>query len=99
VRDYVYVRDVARANLEAVEDRLPARTMNVATGVGTTTRALADLIARTAGVEARLEDGPHRAGDAERAVLDPGDAERLLGPLIPLAEGLRETVEWFRTRA
>ena len=96
VRDYIYVGDVVRANLAALEGRVDAPVVNVGTGVEATTRTIAEALARAAGVPLDAEAGDHRPGDLERSVLDPRACEALVGPLTPLAEGIASTLEWFR---
>lgn len=98
VRDYVYVGDVVRAHRLAVQGALDGRILDVGTGVGTTTRALARTLAEGLGVHAELHDAPPRPGDVERSVLDPSAFERLVGPTRPLAEGLRETADALGAR-
>ncbi len=97
VRDYVYVGDVARANLAALADELPERVMNVGTGLPVTTLDLATQIARIAEVQLRPVFGPSRAGDLERSVLDSSRFQRSLGETLPLADGLQRTFEWYRS--
>jgi len=96
VRDYVSVRDVVRANLAALEGKLEAPVLNVGTGIGTSTRALANAIQRALGTDAPVADGPRRAGDLERSVLRPHDA---LPPTVDIAAGIEETAHWFRDQA
>jgi UDP-glucose 4-epimerase len=96
VRDYVYVADVAAANLLAVRGALAGRVLNVGTGVGITTRELATEIFRAARREVPIRFSPPRAGDLERSVLDPSATERALGaPLTSLAQGLEHTLTWY----
>jgi UDP-glucose 4-epimerase len=99
LRDYVYVEDVARANLEAV-GKATGETINIGTGVGTATEALYRAIAKRfpGAPEPRRE--PARPGDLRRSLLDVGKAERLLGwkPKVALSEGLDRTGEFFRSR-
>ncbi|MDD9932929.1 MAG: NAD-dependent epimerase/dehydratase family protein [Myxococcales bacterium] len=97
VRDYVYVADCVRANLLALGGKLGEPIVNVCTGEGCTTQALALKLAEAIGMEPELRHADRRAGDVERSVLDGGD---FLGahPPTPLATGLAETVEWFRQR-
>ncbi|RYZ07938.1 MAG: NAD-dependent epimerase/dehydratase family protein [Myxococcales bacterium] len=95
-RDYVYVGDVARANLLALRGELPHAVTNVATGRATSTRALAERIAALVGTGAPVRDAPPRAGDAERSLLDPSRVESVLGALTPLEAGLLETARWYR---
>lgn len=88
VRDYVYVSDVARANVLALEGKLHDSVLNVATGVGTTTRQLAEAIFDASGARTRLEYRGPRPGDLERSVLDPTRCRRVLGELVTLRAGL-----------
>jgi UDP-glucose 4-epimerase len=97
VRDYVYVSDVARANLAALNGQLSERVINVGTGEAVTTLQLATQVARVSGRELSTQFGVPRAGDIERSVLDPGRFSAALGPTVPLAEGLRHTFEWVRS--
>lgn len=101
VRDYVYVGDVARANLLALEGRLdPARpVLDVGTGVGTDSRALAETLLRASGSQAAVESGPPRAGDVGRSVLSAEALRTLLGDLTPLETGLARTLAWYRQEA
>ncbi len=96
VRDYVYVADVARANLAALAGRLPERVMNVGTGTPVTTLELAQQISHVSGKELRTVFGPPRAGDIQRSVLDATRLQRTLGNPVPVAEGLRHTFAWYR---
>ncbi len=100
VRDYVYVGDVARANLLALTGQLRASLLNVASGEPTTTEALARLIMKLSGNDrARLDHASPRAGDLGRSVLDPAGAVAALGGLTPLSEGLARTLEHYRQLA
>jgi UDP-glucose 4-epimerase len=96
VRDYVYVLDSVRANLAAFEGALDGRTINIATGIGTTTRTLAERLASLVDQPAIVGDGAHRPGDLERSVLDPAVMVSILGEPTPLERGLAATTEWFR---
>lgn len=98
VRDYVFVADVVRANLLAIDGKLGESPVNVCTGVPTSTQELAELIERAAGVKAVLRHGPRREGDVQRSVLDPGSPSPL-GAAVPIAEGVARTVQWFRERS
>ncbi|MFB9991313.1 NAD-dependent epimerase/dehydratase family protein [Deinococcus oregonensis] len=97
VRDYVYVGDVARANLRAATGQIP-RLMNVGTGAETTTRQLAQQLAATLGRPAELEFGPHRSGDLKRSVLDPGMSRAALGEPLDLTAGLQHLANWLEAR-
>jgi UDP-glucose 4-epimerase len=92
VRDYVYVSDVARANLLAARGELGERVLNVGTGVGITTRQLADQIFSAAGRGVPIASAPPRPGDLGRSVLDPTRAQAALGTLVGLERGLTLTL-------
>jgi UDP-glucose 4-epimerase len=93
VRDYVFVENVAKANIAAMTvDSLPT-VMNVASGVPTSTRELADALAHTLQLSPEITFGARRGGDIERSVLDPDRFIEHVGPVIPLAEGLRQLCE------
>lgn len=95
VRDYVYVADVVRANLAAIEGKIERPIMNVCAGEPVTTRALADHLLRELGGSSEVKNGPRRAGDLERSVLDPTYCQSVIGPATALAEGLTKTARWF----
>jgi UDP-glucose 4-epimerase len=97
VRDYVFVEDVVRANMLAIEGKIEQRVVNLCTGEATTTLDLAQAIARATGVTPELKNGPRRAGDVERSVLD-GGAFLKTYPATPLDTGVQKTIEWFRSR-
>jgi UDP-glucose 4-epimerase len=94
VRDYVYVEDVVRANLAAIDDTIGLPMINVCTGVATSTLDLAKSIVQLASSESEIVFGPRRVGDVERSVLDPGEPPPL-GETIALEDGLRSTLAWF----
>jgi len=95
VRDYVYVGDVARANLLAIEGKVPMPVMNVAGGTETSTRELAERLGQGAGKRLALEGGAPRAGDLERSVLDPTACLRVLGSLTSVEQGIASTWDWY----
>jgi UDP-glucose 4-epimerase len=98
-RDYVFVGDVARANLLAAEKAF-AGALNVGTGVETDVNELFAKLARAAGVEAKPAHGPGKPGEQKRSCIDPSAAAKALGwrPEVALDEGLRRTVEYFRSK-
>ena len=102
-RDYVYVADVARANLLAAEAQLPpltrldTRSFNIGTGIPTTVLALAESIGRAAGSELTVKHAPARPGEQQQSFLTAAKAKRQLGwrPEMELDRGLAETYRWF----
>jgi UDP-glucose 4-epimerase len=99
-RDYVFVGDVARANLLALT-RDVTGPVNIGTGVETDVNTLARLILEAAGSSSVVQHGPAKGGEQRRSVVDVRRAAAVLGwrPEVSLAEGLRRTVEFFRARA
>lgn len=96
-RDYTYVRDVARANVAALEGRLPHPIVNVGTGRATATRTLAESIVRLTSSSSAIESTPHRRGDIGHSTLDPSLFTELLGETTSLDVGLAETAAWYQS--
>ncbi len=97
-RDYVYVEDVAEANLRALERPAVTGGVNIGTGVETSVNDLYGRLTRAAGVATAAAHGPARPGEQRRSCLDPGLAARVLGwrPSVALDEGLARTFDFFR---
>ncbi len=99
VRDYVFIADVVKANMAALQGQIPERVLNVGTGQETTTLQLAEHIRSTLKSSSEIRYGDRRAGDVERSLLDADRLVELLGPTVTVADGLKITAEWFRNRA
>ncbi|MBM4246566.1 MAG: NAD-dependent epimerase/dehydratase family protein [Deltaproteobacteria bacterium] len=95
IRDYVYVSDVVRANLAALEGTLVEPVINICTGEETSTAMLADQLERHFGRASERRAGPRRPGDVERSVLDPVRCRKAIGDATSLAQGLAQTAAWF----
>jgi UDP-glucose 4-epimerase len=95
-RDYVYVKDVARANLLAL-DRGSDGCYCIGTNRRTSVNELYRALCEIAGFNAPIVHAPRRAGDARDAQFDPALAKADLGwaPSTPLSEGMRETYAYF----
>ena len=98
-RDYVYVGDVARANLLALEKE-PIGPVNIGTGIETDVNRLAALLLSATGSKSEVRHGPAKQGEQRRSVVDAAKAAANLGwkPEVGLADGLGRTVEFFRSR-
>jgi UDP-glucose 4-epimerase len=98
-RDYVFVGDVVRANLAALE-RPFVGSVNVGTGVETDVNTLYAHLRVLTGSAHPAQHGPAKAGEQRRSVIAIDRAREVLGwkPEVPLEEGLRRTVEFFRAR-
>jgi UDP-glucose 4-epimerase len=98
-RDFVYVDDVARGLLACAESGTPGDVYNLASGVETAIRRLAELIVELSGSSSELEIAPRRPWDHSIMRFgSPKKAQRELGfeAQTPLEEGLRSTIEWTR---
>jgi UDP-glucose 4-epimerase len=105
-RDYVFVKDVARANLAAATRALPApgrldaRGFNIGTGVETSVVDLATALQRSAGSAVPVHLAPARPGEQQRSAVSIDKAKRELGwtPTVELHAGLEETFSFFAER-
>jgi nucleoside-diphosphate-sugar epimerase len=98
-RDFVYVEDIARGLLACAERGEPGDVYNLASGVETTIRRLAEQILELSGSGSELEVAPRRPWD--HSILrfgSPEKARRDLGfeASTPLEDGLRATIGWTR---
>jgi len=100
-RDFVSVRDVARANLQAAEADGVSGAFNIASGTAITINELVELLAAASGTTPTIEQGPPRKGDVRHSLADISAAGEAFGydPGTDLDEGLKEYVEWARTEA
>ncbi len=103
-RDYVFVTDVARANVMASMALLPDvkrlddRAMNVGTGIETSVLTLAESLQRASKVSVPIDFAPKRPGEQQRSAIKNEKANRILGwkPKVTLDAGLQETYNWFK---
>ncbi len=100
-RDYTYVDDILDGVVAALDLAPPFEIINLG---GAETTALADLvrwIAEELAVEARIQYLPDQPGDVPITYADVGKADRLLGysPKVPIRDGLRRFVAWYRSSA
>jgi len=99
-RDFTYIANVVDGVLRACSaPEASGETINVATGRRTSLNELLGTLARLAGrsVTPIYRDG--RAGDVRDSQADISKAQRLLGytPTVGLEDGLRQTLDWYRT--
>jgi UDP-glucose 4-epimerase len=99
-RDFTYVENVVNANLRALTaPQLSGEVVNVALGGRITLNALYAMIAKELGIHLPPIHGPARVGDVRHSQADISRAQALLGyeVRVPVEEGMRRTVEWYRT--
>lgn len=96
-RDFIFVEDVARANLLAAESRAAGEVFNVCTGQETSLLAIVETLGQIAGRRPVVQHEPPRPGDIYRSVGDPRKATAALNfrARISLADGLKRTLDWM----
>ncbi len=99
-RDFVFVLDVADANVRALQRRVQG-VANIGTGIASSVRTVVETLAEVAafkGTVSMVEGGP---GEVRETALETRRAGRLLGwaPRTRLNDGLRQTFMSFRERA
>jgi UDP-glucose 4-epimerase len=99
-RDFVYVEDVAAANIAAL-DRGSRQSFLIGTGKKTSVNAVYEALVKATGFKAPVEHAPKRAGDVRSIVFNPALAKDELGwkAKVELTDGMRRTVEYFREKA
>ena len=99
-RDYVFVGDIVRAHLLALEKNTGSETFNISTGIETDVNQLFFMLSNilTNG-KAKPDYADVRKGEQKRSVCSYTKAEELLGwrPEVSLETGLKKTVEYFQT--
>ena len=96
-KDYVYVGDVARSNLLALEHG-DNDIFCIGTGQGTSVNAIYETLAEVTGYRPEIVRAPKRSGDIYLSYFDCSKAAKLLNwkPETSFAEGVRKTVEFFK---
>ena len=94
--DFIYVKDVAKANVLGMKAECADEFFNIGMGVGTTINELVDMLLELSGSDLKPEYKPqaqsfvtHRIGSTEKA-------ERMIGFKADtnLLDGLRQVVQW-----
>jgi len=96
-KDYVYVGDVARANLIALEHG-DNDIFCIGTGKGTSVNEIFHALEKITGYTPEIVHAPKRAGDIHLAYFNCVKAARILGwkPEVNIEEGIHATVDYFR---
>ncbi len=98
--DFVYIEDVARANVLALQSEHAHEVFNVASGTETSLRGIATALVGVMGADLAPEFGPERSvNPVSRRLASIEKAERLLGfkARVGLKEGLTRLVHWWQS--
>ncbi|MEO8088938.1 MAG: NAD-dependent epimerase/dehydratase family protein [Gemmatimonadales bacterium] len=106
-RDYVFVKDVARASVLAAsvsigqDGEFDGPAFNIATSVQRNVLDLAASVGQVLGRKPELQFDPPRPGELLRSALDVAKARKVLGwtPQYVFEDGLRELIDWFKKEA
>ena len=101
-RDFTYIDNVVEANLLAAAapaEKVSGRMMNVATGTAVTLNQTFEILCGLTGYRGKPAYAEPRSGDIRHSLADIRLAGELLGyaPSVDFPEGLRRTVEWYRS--
>ena len=101
-RDFTYIDNVVHANLLAAAapaEKVSGKMMNAATGARITLNQTFEILCGLTGYSGKPAYVDGRAGDIRDSLADIGLAGELLGyqPIVDFREGLRRTVDWYRS--
>lgn len=99
-RDFIYVKDVVRANLLAMEAQdADGTALNIGSGMVTDLNELARMVFSAVGGAEKVIHAPEREGDIKHSSCEAKLAKKRLGfeAQTTMAEGLMETVDSYRT--
>jgi UDP-glucose 4-epimerase len=99
--DFIYVKDIARANILAAESPISDEVFNIACSVETSLNDLAYALMKVMDVDMPLEYGPERkVNPVPRRLADTNSAREKIGftAQVQLEAGLSELVDWWRAQ-
>jgi UDP-glucose 4-epimerase len=96
-RDFIYVGDLCRAILQALESNVSGEVFQISTGTETSIVELAELVQKVMGRGVSVSYGPSRQGDIRKNYSGIAKVRAILGwePQMELLDGLRTTWEWY----
>lgn len=99
-RDFIYVKDLCRAILKALETEHVGDVFHIATGTETSILELATMFQEIVGDSLEIRRAPSRKGDVRRNYASIERAKKSLDwePLVGLRQGLKETYDWYVSR-
>lgn len=98
-RDFVYVDDVVRANMKAMQKNVVGE-FNIGTGKQVSINQVFRKLNALTGGLTKERHGPDKAGEARRSALRFTKAKRHLdwSPKVSIDDGLEKTVKWFKKK-
>ena len=99
VRDFVYVDDIAEANIAAMNYKNNQfEIFNIGSGVETTINNLAQKIITLSGSLSKIKYAPAREGDIVYSQANVSKAKKVLGwsPKVSLDDGLKQVIEFYQ---
>lgn len=101
-RDFTYIDNAVSANLLACRApvQVSGQVFNVATGRRANLKETFAILKKVIGFQGDVKFGPERAGDVKHSLADISKTEKHLGykPLVHFEDGLKKTVDWYRTQ-
>lgn len=97
-RDYTYIDDIVAGTVLAIDKPLGNAVINLGRGDTCYLRDFISTVEDLCGTKATINVMPKQPGDVDRTCCDITRARELLGyrAQVPLKEGLRRTVEWYK---
>jgi UDP-glucose 4-epimerase len=97
-RDFINVRDVARANYRAGMSRGISGAFNLGSATRVTINRLVEMMIEAGGIRPTVRHGPPRKGDVRDSLADISAANKAFGfqPTVTLEAGLREYMAWAK---
>jgi UDP-glucose 4-epimerase len=101
-RDFTFIENVVAGNLLAAAapaQKVSGKMMNLATGSQVTLNKMFEILQELTGYRGEAAYAPPRVGEVLHSQADIGMARELLGyqPAVDFREGLRRTVQWYRS--
>jgi UDP-glucuronate 4-epimerase len=100
-RDYTFVSDIVQGVLGAVDHDEPYAVYNLGESRTIALKRLIELIGENAGRKPLVQVLPEQPGDVKRTCASIDHARRGLGydPKVPIEDGIREFVNWYKARS
>ena len=98
IRDFISVKDVARANILSMKRTCKKEVFNVGTGIGTSVNQIADLLLKYFGNRFSKQYAPEQLGEPGSSIADISKSRKALGfkADIRLKENIPEIIEWIK---